>query len=249
MADFLFEIGLEEVPARMIAGAEAELLRRTMALLGKEGLLDEGVTLDSGAVKSYSTPRRLAVLVRGVKAQQADVTEELVGPAGKIAFKDGKPGPAAEAFAKKCGVSVDALKVIETPKGEYVAASVTKKGRSAAEVIRAELPKEIAAVYWAKNMYWGPGETGRFVRPVLWMVCLLDGDVVPVEFAGKTAGRETYGHRVLSDDAVVAIAKPAEYAEKLDQVYVVANVEARRQRIRKALDKVTRTVDGARWRE
>ena len=249
MADFLFEIGLEEVPARMIAGAEAELLRRTMALLGKEGLLEVGVNLDSDGVKSFSTPRRLAVMVRGVKAQQADVTEELTGPAVKIAFKDGKPGPAAEAFARKCGVSVDALKTVETPKGEYVAASVTKKGRSAAEVIRAELPKEIAAIYWAKNMYWRPGKPERFVRPVLWMVCLLDGDVVPVEFAGRTAGRETFGHRVLSDDAAVVIAKPSEYASKLEKAFVVADVEVRRQRIRKALDKVTRGVEGARWRE
>jgi len=249
MADFLFEIGLEEVPARMVAGAEAELLRRTVALLGREGLLEEGVNLDSEGVKSFSTPRRLAVLVRGVKAQQADVTEELVGPAVKIAFKDGKPGPAAEAFAKKCGVSVDALKTVETPKGEYVAASVTKKGRSAAEVIRAELPKEIAAIYWAKNMYWRAGKPERFVRPVLWMICLLDGDVVPVEFAGRTAGRETYGHRVLSDAAAVVIAKPTEYAEKLEAAFVVADVEVRRQRIRKALDKVTRGVEGARWRE
>src|SRR5579875_2737529 len=121
MADFLFEIGLEEVPARMIAGAEAELLRRTVALLGREGLLEDGVNLDSDGVKSYSTPRRLALLVRGVKAQQSDMTEELVGPAVKIAFKDGKPGPAAEAFARKNGISVDALKTINTPKGEYVA--------------------------------------------------------------------------------------------------------------------------------
>jgi len=249
VADFLFEIGLEEVPARMIAGAEAELLRRTVALFGKEGLLEEGVNLDSDGVKSYSTPRRLAVLVRGVKAQQSDVTEELVGPAVKIALKDGKPGPAAEAFAKKCGVSVDALKKIETPKGEYVAASVTKKGRSAAEVIRAELPKEIAAIYWAKNMYWRAGKPERFVRPVLWMVSLLGGEVVPVEFAGRTAGRETFGHRVLSDGKPVVIASPKEYAEKLEKAFVVADVEARRQRIRKALDKVTRTVSGARWRE
>jgi glycyl-tRNA synthetase beta chain len=249
MADFLFEIGLEEVPARMIAGAEAELLRRTVALLGREGLLEDGVTLDSDSVKRFSTPRRLAVLVRRVKAQQADVTEELVGPAVKIAFKDGKPGPAAEAFAKKCGVSVDALKTVETPKGEYVAASVTKKGRSAAEVIRGELPKEIAAIYWAKNMYWRAGKPERFVRPVLWMVCLLDGDVVPLEFAGRTAGRETFGHRVLSDGKPVVIAQPGEYVEKLEKVFVVADVELRRQRIRKGLDKVTRGVEGARWRE
>jgi glycyl-tRNA synthetase beta chain len=144
---------------------------------------------------------------------------------------------------------VDALKTVETPKGEYVAASVTKKGRSAAEVIRAELPKEVGAIYWAKSMYWRPGKPERFVRPVLWMVCLLDGDVVPVEFAGRMAGRETYGHRVLSDGKPVVIAKPSEYSQKLEKVFVVADVEVRRQRIRKGLDKVTRGVKDARWRE
>src|SRR5579875_1394940 len=230
MADFLFEIGLEEVPARMIAGAEAELARRTVALLGREGLLEAGVTLDSDRVRSFSTPRRLAVLVRGVTLQQADVTEEVVGPAVKIAFNDGKPGPAAEAFARKHGIAIDALKTINTPKGEYVAASVTKKGRSAAEVIRAELPKEIAAIYWAKNMYWRPGKPERFVRPVLWMLCLLDADIVPVEFAGKTAGRETFGHRVLSDGKPVAIARPGDYAEELADKFVIADVEQRRHK-------------------
>src|ERR1700761_1036241 len=120
MADFLFEIGLEEVPARMIASAEAELLRRTVALLGREGLLEEGVTLESEGVRSYSTPRRLAVLIRGVLEQQADVTEEVTGPAVKIAFKDGHPTPAAEAFARKNGIAVTELKTIETPKGEYL---------------------------------------------------------------------------------------------------------------------------------
>jgi glycyl-tRNA synthetase beta chain len=98
-------------------------------------------------------------------------------------------------------------------------------------------------------MYWRAGKPERFVRPVLWMVCLLNGDVVPVEFAGKTAAHETYGHRVLSDGSAIVIAQPAEYAEKLEKAFVVADVEVRRQRVRKALDKATRTVDGARWRE
>lgn len=233
----------------MIAGAEAELLRRTVALLGREGLLEAGVSLDSEGVRSYSTPRRLALVIGGVRSQQADVTDEVVGPAVKIAFKDGKPGPAAEAFARKNGIAVDALKTISTPKGEYVAANVTKKGRSAAEVIASELPKEIFAIYWAKNMYWRPGKPERFVRPVLWIACLLDDSIVPLQFAGRTAARETFGHRVLHGNAPILIESPGSYAQQLDSVFVVADVEERRQRIRKALDKATRTVQDARWRE
>ena len=244
MPDFLLEIGLEEVPARMLASAQAELLKRTLALLTREQLV-------SGELvgHSYSTPRRLAVLVRDVLTQQPDITEETTGPAVKIAFKDGQPTPAAEAFARKAGVAVEALKTIVTPKGEYLAATTLKRGRTAAEVIATELPKEIAGIYWAKNMYWRAGKPERFVRPVLWLACLLGEEIVPVAFAGKTAGRATYGHRVLSSGDAFEIVTPSSYLAQLEGEYVIADVEVRRQKIRKALDKMTRDVSGARWRE
>jgi glycyl-tRNA synthetase beta chain len=244
MADFLFEIGLEEIPARMIAAAEDELARRVFELLTREQLLEPGQE-----AQSYSTPRRLAVLVGGVREAQADMEEHLTGPAWSIAFKDGQPGPAAQAFAKKAGVAVTDLKKVQTPKGEYVGASTVRKGRTAAEILAEELPKEIAAIYWPKNMYWRAGKPERFVRPVQWMVALLGETVIPVEFAGVTAGRATFGHRILHGNEPVEIAKPTEYLKALEGAKVLADVEARRQRIRKALDKATRKVEGALWRE
>jgi glycyl-tRNA synthetase beta chain len=244
MAEFLFEIGLEEIPARMIASAQQDLSARLQSMLLAEKLLPAKADL-----RSYATPRRLAVLVSGVVARQEDVTEQLTGPAWKVAFKDGQPTPAAMAFARKAGVAVEALVKQTTPKGEYVSATVTKAGRSAAEILTEKLPVELGKIYWAKNMYWRPGKPERFVRPVRWMLALLDGAVVPVEFGGKVAGAVTYGHRVLHGDAPVTIASPAEYAAKLEAAYVVADVSVRRERIRKALDRVTRTVEGARWRE
>jgi glycyl-tRNA synthetase beta chain len=244
MPHFLFELGLEEVPARMIAGAQAELLKRTLALLTREQL----IAADPVA-HSFSTPRRLAVLIHDVKDQQDDITEEVTGPAVKIAFKDGLPTPAAEAFARKAGVSVEDLRTISTPKGDYLAATSIKKGRSAAEVIAQELPKEIASIYWAKNMYWRAGKPEKFVRPVLWMVCLLGDTVVPVAFAGKTADRASFGHRVLSSGEPFDIVTPESYLAQLEGEYVLADVELRRHKIRKALDKVTREVPNARWRE
>jgi glycyl-tRNA synthetase beta chain len=254
MPDFLLEIGLEEVPARMIESAEDELRRRTVDLLVREHLLDSAATNaftspSTFAVKSFSTPRRLAFLVQGVQTQQPDITEETTGPAVKIAFKDGLPTPAAEAFARKSGVAVSDLKTISTPKGDYLAATTTKRGRTAAEVLAAELPKEIAALYWAKNMRWIPGSNEKFVRPVLWLACLLGDDVVPLTFAGKTAGRSTYGHRVLSTGEPFDIVAPDSYLAQLEGEYVLADVELRRQKIRKALDKVTRQIPNARWRE
>ncbi|MEG9431970.1 glycine--tRNA ligase subunit beta [Terriglobus sp. ADX1] len=244
MADFLFEIGLEEVPARMLPGAEAELTKRVSDLLTRERLVEEGFS-----VESYSTPRRLAVWVKGVIAQQADAEEELVGPPVKAAYKDGKPTKAAEAFAEKAGIPVDQLRTITNAKGEYLAATAKRAGKSFSEVVLAELPKEIAAIYWAKNMRWRPFLPERFVRPIKWMLALLDGAVLPVEWAGVTASNVTYGHRVLFGYEPITIAAPAEYADKLYQAKVMVNVEHRRERIRKDLDKATRTVEGARWRE
>ncbi len=244
MADFLFELGLEEVPARMLASGEAELAQRVRGLLERERLLDEGAE-----VQSFSSPRRLAVLVRGVLARQVDAEEEMVGPPVKAAYKDGVATAAAHAFAKKAGVAVESLKTVTTSKGEYLAASVTHAGRGAAEVIAAELPKEIAGIYWAKSMYWRAGKPERFVRPVQWMLALLGGAVVPVEWAGVVAGAVSYGHRVLHGSTPVEVSAPSAYKEALRAAFVLVDVEERRQTIRKALDHVTRTVDGARWRE
>ncbi|HWW22748.1 MAG TPA: glycine--tRNA ligase subunit beta [Edaphobacter sp.] len=244
MAEFLFEIGLEEVPARMVAGAQAELERRVVGMLERERLVSAGVES-----KSFATPRRLAVWVGDVAARQEDVAEELVGPSVKVAYKDGAATPAAFAFAKKAGVAVEDLKTVTNAKGEYLAATTVKAGRGAAEVIAAELPKELAGIYWAKNMYWRAGRPERFVRPVRWMVALLGGETVPVEFGGYVAANVTYGHRVLFGDMAIALSAPGEYEGALLKGFVVADVEVRRQRIRKALDKVTRTVEGLRWRE
>jgi len=244
MADFLLEIGLEEIPARMIAGAEAELGKRVQELLTRERLLDDAAT-----VKTYSTPRRLAVLVEGVRAAQADVEEKLTGPSWSVAFKDGAATKAAEAFAKKAGVDVSALEKVTTAKGEYVGATVKRAGKAAAEIFASELPKEVLGIYWAKNMYWRAGKPERFVRPVRWVVAMLDSAVVPLEIAGIAAGNTSRGHRILNGDAPVTIGSAKEYAEALRRASVVVDVAERRQVIRKALDKATRGVAGARWRE
>ena len=243
MTDFLLEIGLEEVPARMISGAEAELGRRVNELLTRERLLASGAKLTT-----YSTPRRLAVLVQGVLASQADTDEKLTGPSWKVAFKDGKPSPAAEAFAKKAGVAVAALEKVSNAKGEYVGATMKRQGRKTAELLAAELPKEVLGLYWAKNMYWRAGKPERFVRPVRWVVALLDAAVVPLEIAGIQAANVSRGHRVLHGEAPVVIAKAANYAESLRAAKVIVDVAERRETIRKALDAATRTVPGARWR-
>ncbi len=244
MAEFLLEIGLEEVPARMLARAQTELGERVLELLRRERLLAA-----DGAVQTFSTPRRLAVIVQAVEAKQPDAEEQLTGPAWAIAFKDNLPTPAAHAFAKKAGIDVHRLQPLATAKGEYASAIVSRPGRKATELLLEQLPREIAALGWPKPMYWRAGKPERFVRPVQWIVALQDEAVVPIEFAGVRAGSQSRGHRVLHGAEPVFITAPSHYREDLLAAKVMVDVEARRQVVRKALDRVTRTVAGARWRE
>ena len=270
MPDFLLEIGLDEIPAGMIADAEQALSESVYRLLTSERLLrvkgsviwengkrfEHGIPVPAGltdngeyVINSYSTPRRLAVHVRNVKMKQDDANERLTGPSWKIAFKDDIPTAAAEAFAKKAGVAVAALEKVTNAKGEYVSATVERVGRAASEILATNLPKEVLGLYWPKNMYWRAGKPERFVRPVRWIVALLDATVVPLEIAGIKAGNTSRGHRILHGEAPVVIDQPKSYAEALRKAFVVVDVAERRQLIRKALDAATRTVPSARWRE
>ncbi|MGA2005468.1 MAG: glycine--tRNA ligase subunit beta [Terriglobales bacterium] len=240
MPDFLLEVGCEEIPARMIGGAVRELRERVGALLERERLAP------SGDVTSLDTPRRLAVLATGIPSAQPDLTEQVTGPSAQVAFKDGQATPAAHAFARKVGVDVSALERVTTPKGEYLGATVTRKGRPAAEILAETLPKEIATLYWPKNMYWRKrGEL--FVRPVRWLVAMLDAQVIPMEVFGIAAGMTSRGHRLLGEE-IAPIARPSSYVDALREAKVLGAAE-REHVIRKALDAATRTIPGARWRE
>jgi glycyl-tRNA synthetase beta chain len=240
MPDFLLEIGCEEIPARMIDAASQELRDRVAALLTRE-------RLSGGEVTHFDSPRRLAVMAAGIAPSQADVVEQVNGPSVNVAYKDGQPTPAAQAFARKSGVEVSQLERVSTPKGEYIAATVTKKGRAAAEILAEGLPKELSSIYWPKNMYWRkPNE--RFVRPVRWLVAMLDDETIPLDFGGIRAGKTSRGHRILSDGSVTIARAGTEYVDALRAAKVLGRAE-REHQIRKALDAATRAVPGARWRE
>jgi len=239
MPDFLLEIGCEEIPARMIDAASAELRERVGALLTRERLAAVEVT-------HFDTPRRLAVMAVGIPPAQPDITEQITGPSVGVAFKDGQPTPAAHGFAKKAGIEVSELETVNTPRGDCVSANITRKGRAAADILAENLPREIFTIYWPKNMYWRkPAE--RFVRPVRWLVAMLDGETIPLEFGGVRAGKESRGHRMLSPGSLI-LPHASVYVEALRAGKVLGRSE-REHRIRKALDAATRAIPGARWRE
>ncbi|HXM67466.1 MAG TPA: glycine--tRNA ligase subunit beta [Candidatus Acidoferrum sp.] len=240
MPDFLLEIGCEEIPARMIDAAAQELRQRVQDLVGRE-------RLGGGKFDVLSTPRRITVMAAGVANEQPYRKDQLVGPSMNHAYKDGQPTQAAHSFSKKAGLDVAQLDRITTPKGEYVAAWITTPGRKATEVFADHLPKELSSIYWPKNMYWRkPGE--RFVRPVRWLVAMLDGETIPLEFDGIRAGKTSRGHRILSHGDVTISRAGSGYVDTLRAAKVLGRAE-REQQIRKALDAAARTIPGARWRE
>ena len=142
-------------------------------------------------------------------------------------------------------LDLNALEKVSTPKGEYLAAKVLKKGRGASALLAESLPKEVGSIYWAKNMYWRGKSAERFVRPVRWMVALLDGKVVPVEFAGIAAGNTSRGHAFYREGDIALIEAKIEYAKKLKSACVIPRPSEREAIIRKALDAATQGDSGS----
>jgi glycyl-tRNA synthetase beta chain len=226
VSTFLLEIGTEELPADFARLALPQLEQMVSRDLSE-------ARLGYGEIRCTSTPRRLAVVVEGVEAAAPDLEEERKGPPAAQAFKDGVPTPAAEGFAKRCGIDASALEVRETPKGPFVFARVLERGRPAPELLGEWIPQWINSLQGRRFMRWGSGES-RFSRPVRWLVAMLDGQVVPVRLEGSdpevSSGNSSRGHRLKSD--AVSIASASGYAEALAAAGVQVDRSARAQWIR-----------------
>ncbi len=221
--DLVFEIGCEEIPARMLARALAELPGLARARLDEARLAVR-------ELEAVGTPRRLTLVVRGLPERQPDLRERVVGPPVGAAFgKDGAPTRAAIGFAQKNGVAPEALERAEVAgkKGLYVVATRHVPGRPTFEVLPELLAGLIPAIPWPKSMRWGWSELG-FVRPLHWLVALWGDEVVPVRWAGLVAGRHSRGHRFLAAGAV-ELPSAESYLERLRAAFVVASPDERRR--------------------
>ena len=194
MATFLLEIRTEEIPANALPGARRQLERHFSTLFEESGFREV-------SLRALSTSLRLVVEANNLPERQDDRTEELTGPPIRVAFDgDGKPTRAAEGFAKKAGTPLEQIRRITTDKGEYLAATVTHKGRTTTDILAEATPKILGALRFPKMMRWGLG-TSLFVRPVHGILALLDEAIVAFEAFGVTSGRKTVGHRVHSPAA------------------------------------------------
>lgn len=218
MADFLLELACEEIPARMQPKAKEDLARLFAEALAKAGL-------STGAIETFATPRRLALIARGLPRATSAVSEETKGP------KVGAPPQALEGFLRKVGLTAEQL----TERDGVYFAIVEKPGRDTADVLAESIPAIIRTFPWPKSMRWGAGsittESLRWVRPLSGIIALLDGAVVPFEVDGITSGRTTIGHR-FHHSGPVEIADAGSYVETLRAAHVIVHFSERCRIIR-----------------
>ena len=234
--DLLFEIGIEEIPARFMEPALKQLRE-----LAADGLQQAG--LEYADMQVYGTPRRIALLVKDLAEMQPDSQQESKGPALKAAFDAaGQPTKALLGFCRGQGIEPDTVLQKEIKGVQYVYAVKHIQGRPTAELLPAMLEEIVHKLYFPKPMRWGNNEM-RFARPIRWLVLLFGQEVLPLEIAGVKAGRVTRGHRFLGNGQA-EIKEPAAYLLTLKNEYVVADQKVRREKIWAQLHAVAMVAGG-----
>ncbi|KGE18154.1 glycine--tRNA ligase subunit beta [Paenibacillus wynnii] len=232
--DLLFEIGLEEIPARFIRAAMEQLQDRTSKWLEASRIAHSGVS-------AYATPRRLAVLVKDAAEKQEDISEEVKGPARKIALDAaGEWSKAALGFARSQGVTPEQFTFKELGGVEYIYATRNSVGVETASLLTEGLNGIVSAMTFPKNMRWGTHDF-KFVRPIRWMVALFGTEVVDLEITGVKAGNVSRGHRFLGSVAVIT--EPSAYVESLRAQHVLVDVKEREQLILDQINKLAHEKD------
>lgn len=221
--DLLFEIGAEEIPAGFMPNILGQLKQ-----LAETKLNDAHLPFES--IETYGTPRRLALIVKGLADTSAEISERHKGPSASIAYDaDGNATKAAIGFARGKGLDVADL-VVEDG---YIYAETKTAGVPAKDIVTDMLPQLITGLNFPKSMHWGNLDA-KFVRPVRWLVALLDEDVIPVEFATVKSGNVTRGHRFLGADEIT-IKNASSYIDTLKENFVMVDQDARRELISKQL--------------
>jgi glycyl-tRNA synthetase beta chain len=227
--EVLLEVGSEEIPAGMLPKAEEDLRANLEKLLAAENLFG-GVS-----VETFSAARRLVAHVRGLREKQADVENEVTGPPKSVAYDAvGEPTRAALSFAEKQGLALKDLYIVKTPKGEYLAAKQVKRGRTAEQILSEILPRVIHDLSWPRSMTWTGIDGARFIRPIRWIVAVVNGKPLKFSFAGVTAGDTTYGHRFLGKGPL-RVRDFADYEKKLKANGVIVRPAERGEKISKEL--------------
>ncbi len=234
--ELFLEIGTEEIPAGFLPKAMADIeavIRREL----------ESARITFGEVKTLATPRRMALCVSELPSVQPDAEITAMGPARSIAFgADGKPGKAAEGFARGQGIEVSKLTIITTDKGEYLAAVKKEIGRPVHELLGEILPRLIGNIPFKKSMRWGDFDV-RFARPIHWIVALFDGVVVPFSFGPVESGSTSRGHRFMGN-TTFPVKDFAHYLDECERHFVIPDPAERKELIRRSIHRTAEAAGG-----
>ncbi len=232
--ELLFEIGCEEIPAGMLPKAEEELKVNLEKLLATENL-----TKDT-TIETFAGPRRLVAWIRGLPAKQEDVVSEVTGPPKSVAYDaQGQPTRAAVSFAEKQGIRLVDVYLVQTAKGEYLAAKNTRRGRPAEQILSELLPRAIHDLTWPRSMTWTGLDGARFIRPIRWIVATLNGKPFHFTFGGISSGNVTRGHRFIGSNAI-NVTTFTDYEKKLRGNGVIVKPADRLAKIEKELAAATK---------
>jgi len=224
--DFLFEIGLEELPSRYVDKAEADLKKIT-----EDELKAERISFSE--TESFSTPRRVAVIIKNIAEKQEDLDKKSIGPSIEIAYKDGELTKAGEGFVKSQGAEKEDIKIVENEKGKYISVEKFVKGKETKEILPEILSNIIRKIEFEKSMKWGD-KSFRFARPIKWFVTLFGNEVLNFEFEGIKGSNKTRGMRYFASQDVV-ISSPSEYEKTLKENFVIPKKDKRREEILKGI--------------
>ncbi|OGW13576.1 MAG: glycine--tRNA ligase subunit beta [Nitrospinae bacterium RIFCSPLOWO2_12_39_16] len=237
LKELLLEIGTEEIPSVYLNPAIGKIEELTKKLFAEN-------RVSHGQIKVFGSPRRLILFVENLSDRQESITSKVIGPPKRVSFNEkGLPTQAAVGFAKNQGIRVEDLNVEKTEKGEYLCAVKEEKGEATKKILPDILPKLIFSIPFPKHMRWGDGNV-KFVRPVHWILCLYNGDVVKFEFDSVKSGNKSFGHRFLSPKTFT-VKDFASYGKKTKENYIIFNQEDRRETILKEANKLAKKAGGS----
>lgn len=232
----LYEIGVEEMPSRFVQSTLDQLVSGLKSRLEEKRVAFEDID-------TFATPRRLILVVKGLADRQADLEEEVKGPAKKISIaEDGSFTKAAQGFMRGKGLSESDVYFKDLNGTEYIFATIREEGKDTDEVLMEVLPEIVKSVVFPKSMRWG-GKNMRFVRPIRWLVALHNDKVVPVDLEGIIASNVTVGHRFLGAKSI-EVSSIEDYFKKLEENFVVYDQDLRKDMIRKQIDQVAASIGG-----
>ena len=231
------EVGCEEIPARYFSSILEQLRQRFSQSLSESNLHFEQIEI-------FATPRRLIVVIHQLSSCQPDRTEIITGPPFAVSFEnDKKPTRAAEGFARKYNLRMEDLRCIQTDKGQYLGFEKRVPGKEARHILLELLPSTLAELEFPKRMKWEQGQF-FFVRPVRWILCLLDGEVLPIHFAGVRASNETHGHRILDKNLSIEVKSFDDYGKQLSRLHVQIDQNQRLDKIKNLLENAALSQQG-----